>query len=68
MDWKERMEDLIRSHVVYTQDTFKVCGISPSSDIYTALTFWYKDIARHFFSHAIEDVKLGKINIHNVTL
>ena len=66
MDWTDRMEELIHDHIEYQKIVFNVCDVPNPK--YTALILWYDAIAKHFYCHALEDIKTGKINIDSVVL
>jgi hypothetical protein len=64
MDWKDRAEQLVSDHWDYHDKILPIFMPSTLHEFFAIRAnwgIWYKEIGKHFYKHAIEDVKAGKI-------
>jgi len=61
MNWEERGKKLVENHWDYHEILLDV--ISPMRKDRENLKMLYLEIGKHFYKHAIEDVREGKIKI-----
>ena len=66
IDWKDRAKQLVDQHWEYHDIILPIFTDTSSEKFWLAKKFWgewYKQIGIHFYKHAIEDIKDGKIEI-----
>ena len=61
MDWKDRMQEIVESHRAYQASTFAAAGVHTA--LARDLCKWYIEIASHFYSHAVEDIQQGRVEV-----
>jgi len=63
MNWKDRVNELTVAHWDYHKALIPCLAPFMTDEEICAFGEWYREIGKHFYNHALEDVREGRVEI-----